>query len=129
MLLPECIKTRCVHGFTLAEILVAVTILAVGILGVLGTFSVSLRAGTQASRLETAAAIADRELELVVAAHKEITSDSGGSSGQYRYKVRVTELPQNLLLASVEVRWFERGRSETFRLSRVFVAPHDGERN
>ncbi len=53
------------NGFTLLEVLVAMTILSVGIVGVLGGFSLSISAGNRAMLLNEAVDIAQREFELL----------------------------------------------------------------
>ena len=111
---------RTSSGFTLTEALVSVTILAVGIIGVLGAFSLSLRAATTATRLEEAVDIAQRQLELASSSSRQNMQPGGGSSGRYSWRLKLTELPHGLALASIEVKWLERGQLQEFRLSQIF---------
>jgi len=56
-------RLSCEHGFTLAEILVAVLIISIGLIGVLTTFDASERSSQAAQRHEQALAVGQRELE------------------------------------------------------------------
>lgn len=111
---------RNTRVFTLIEVLVAMTILAVGILGVLGAFSVSMRAASRASRLDEAVSIARKEIELAVTARADELAPKSGSSGLYAWQLTFVRKPHNLLRASMEIKWTERGQTRTFKLSQVF---------
>ena len=113
---------RCPRqGFTLLEILVAMTVLSVGIVGVLGTFTLSLRTGLQASRIGQATEIAQRQMELA-SAGLDAALDQTGSKGAYTWQMKQTDLPEGLKVVSVAVNWLERGRTQTFTLSQIVVA-------
>jgi type II secretory pathway pseudopilin PulG len=57
-------RTRDESGFGLIELLMAMVMLNVGILAVVAAFSSGNRALARASRISTAAALADKQLEL-----------------------------------------------------------------
>lgn len=114
---------RAGFGFTLAEVIVALTIFAVGIVGVLASFSQSMRVGSRAARLDEAIEIAESRLELVTAAVEGTPESSTGSCGRYAWRATFAEKPHGLIQASVEVRWWERGIMEKFVLSQCFL-PH-----
>jgi type II secretory pathway pseudopilin PulG len=57
-------RLRSTDGFSILELLMALTILNVGILAILGAFSASAVSIKQASRVSTAAALADAQMEL-----------------------------------------------------------------
>ena len=124
MLRNELTKSAYAYrGFTLLEILVSATIFAVGILGTIRALTTSLRAGTRASRTRAAVAIARKQIEKV---ENDIQKDSQprkGSTGPYSWTLEFTEKPNNLILASVQVKWFTQGREEEFRLSQIFLPP------
>ncbi len=111
------------RGFTLIEVLVSVSILSFGIIGVLEAFSLSLRAGSRAAHLGEAVDVAQRELELTAVA----TASGGdlmpqtGKSGRYNWELKLREIQHGLTLATVEVKWLERGKHDTFKLSRVLL--------
>jgi prepilin-type N-terminal cleavage/methylation domain-containing protein len=50
-------------GFGLIELLIAMTVLSVGILALFAMFEAGIRSATRASRVTTAGALADREME------------------------------------------------------------------
>lgn len=108
-------------AFTLIEVLVATTILAGGIIGVVGAFSLSDRAASRACRLRGAAEVAQRVLASAVAANAEKLQPASGSSGRFAWKLIYSDKPHDLMLASVSVTWLDRGRTETFELSRIFL--------
>lgn len=116
---------RAPEGFTLLEILVAVMILSVGIVGALGVFTLSLRTGTQASRLGRATEIAQRELALASAAPGAAMGQTG-SQGAYTWQTKQVDLPEGLIALSVAVKWSRRGRPQTFALSQI-ITPGDQE--
>jgi prepilin-type N-terminal cleavage/methylation domain-containing protein len=110
-------------GFTLVEVLVATTILAVGIVGVMNGFSQSMRAGSKASRLEGAMDIAQKQISLAEASCREDLTPLAGSLGQYSWQMTVTDKPYGLVLVSVEVTWLQESQAQSFVLSEVIV-PH-----
>ena len=107
-------------GFSLVEVLVAMTILAGGIVAVLSAFSLSMRTANDATRLEGAAALAEWQLETAIQLPAERLLGSSGSSSTYQWKVSFSPKPQNLVVARAVVEWFEQGRRRQFRLARVF---------
>jgi prepilin-type N-terminal cleavage/methylation domain-containing protein len=54
---------RCEAGFGLVELLIAMTVLAIGILAIFAMFESGVRSIARASSVTTAAALADREME------------------------------------------------------------------
>lgn len=105
-------------GFTLVEVLIALTILSVSVLGIIQSISVCSHNATKALRLTEATGIARREMALAVLA-KGSGSPATGGDGVFQWKVETSEKAENLLLISVAVTWQERGRPQVFRLSRM----------
>lgn len=103
------------------EVLVALTILAVGILGVMAAFSLGTRTSSHNVRLAEAVAIAQRELELAVIVPTDSLTSSKGASEPYTWTVNYAQKMHGLVFASVAVCWTERGQGQVFRLSRIFL--------
>lgn len=107
-------------GFSLIEVLVAMAILATGILGVLSAFSLAGRTGDRAFRLEQAALLAERELELAM--HQPSDQQPlTGSEPPYTWRLEYMPRPHELTAVRIEVAWLGRGQAQTFELERVFV--------
>ncbi|HET6429934.1 MAG TPA: type II secretion system protein [Phycisphaerae bacterium] len=104
-------------GFTLIEVLVALTIFSVGILAVLSAFSRSFQAGSEAARLEGAADLAEQKLHLAGIAGGE--ASPRGESGRYRWEAKLRSKPLGLTCAVVEVTWLEQGVTQRFRMEKL----------
>ncbi len=120
----ECSRTeiKC-NGFTLIEVLVSVSILTIGIIGVLEAFSLSLRAGSRAAHLGEAVSVAQREIELiaVASASGDNLTPQTGRSGRYEWNLKLREIQHGLTLVTMDVKWLERGKHETFKLSQILL--------
>jgi type II secretory pathway component PulJ len=108
-------------GYTLLEAVVAMTVLAAGIVEVVAGFSVCRRAASRCRRLDQVVSIARKELDRAVLAPPEQRVPRQGRDGQFRWVLAYTERPHGLLTASVEVSWMEVGEPQSYRLSRVFM--------
>jgi general secretion pathway protein I len=123
-------------GFTLLEVMVALSILALGLVTVLELFAGSLRLGTKASQYTRAVIHAQNEMDRLFA---QTTLTDGEESGElpegYSWRVRVQEIrppeesqtrlqPQrqnpmdffHLKEIEVSVSWQEDGKEQTFTL-------------
>lgn len=112
--------SRRAQAFTLLEVLVATTLLATGIVGVLATFSLSVRAASASEHLEDAVQLASVRLELAVATPADRLRPESGNAGRYAWDVAFTDKPEGLVLATIRVTWSESGRPQTFQLSQLF---------
>jgi len=108
-------------GFTLIEVLVALTILASGILGVLEAFSLCIQTSSHAYRLKEAADLARKELELATLEKPEISEIRSGTQGQYTWTMSFQDKECDLVLAGAVVNWSEKGQMQTFTLSRIIL--------
>ena len=114
-------------GFTLLEIVFALAILVIGIVGVLAIFPVGLRASKRSGDFTMAAILAQRQMETVRRTGYSPTFDntdyaSGGQpfpapDDHFRFSVVETATAiANLNQVTVEIYWLDRGavRSEQF---------------
>jgi len=84
---------RNARGFTLLEIMVALAILATGIVTVLELFGGSLRLGSKASQRTQAVIYAQNVMDRVLAKERlEDGEDSGEFPGGYRWQAQVQEV-------------------------------------
>jgi len=107
-------------GFTLMEVLVAMTILAVGIVGVVAALGQSVRAASSASHLEEAVEIAQNQLALAVRARADALAGGSGTTLRYRWSLGYAQKPHELSVASVTVEWLDHGQMQAYTLSQVF---------
>ena len=109
------------RAFTMVEVLVAMTILSIGMLVVSGSFSAASRAVARTRHMSGAAELAVGKLdEAATALPAEMTSASG-SEGRYQWQRWFENKPHNLIKALVRVTWLQQGRTETLLLSRVII--------
>ena len=109
------------YGFTLIEVLVALTVLAAGIIGIMAALSLCTHKVSESLRLAEVATIAQSQMELAVIAPAGTLEAKAGSAGLYQWEVTFGEKPYGLVLALVVVKWTLRGEPKMFRLSRVFA--------
>ena len=106
---------------TLVEVIVALSILSGGIIGVAGTFSMCSRAGSLNLRLDQAAMIAERELRLAVATAGDGSRAFSGQSDLHKWNITFEDMSQGLIRAVVVVSWRQQGRDRDFTLSEIFL--------
>jgi type II secretory pathway pseudopilin PulG len=109
------------HGFTLVEAVVATSILAFGILGVIGGISLSTRTATAAMRQVEAAELAANQLELAIAAFSGAAQGLSGRQEPYRWRVDFQVKERELFLAEAAVEWDQLDRTEVLQLRRLFI--------
>ena len=113
--------TKTTAAMTLVEVIVALSILSGGIIALTGTFSLCSRSSSAALRLDEAASIAEREIELTVTATNGSQPASSGESGLYKWSITYDDLQHGLVRASVTVTWLQRGMTREYRLVRIFT--------
>ena len=115
------IARRRATGFTLAEVLVALTLLAVGIIGVLSAITLSQRATTTGMHRQHAALLAERVLAEAVAQPAAQLVPAEGEEGRFAWSLSFADRDHQLKLASVTIEWLDRGEAQTFELAQVFA--------
>ncbi|MCM8813561.1 MAG: prepilin-type N-terminal cleavage/methylation domain-containing protein [Candidatus Omnitrophica bacterium] len=110
-------KSVAVRGFTLMETIIAITVLAVGIVAMVSYFPISIDAARRSLDLTRAAFVAQNRMELIkAAAYANITNADGYATGgfvpdadypAYEYAVTVQQPggDPNLRDITVAVRW------------------------
>ncbi|MAE63534.1 MAG: hypothetical protein CMJ18_04620 [Phycisphaeraceae bacterium] len=109
------------RAFSLVEVIVAMTIFAVGFAGVITAVSMSVRRAGDTYRSDRAVEIARRVMTVVTATPAEQRAAHGGEEDRYRWSVDLDRRPHDLVAATVTVRWAERNDMRTFRLHEIFL--------
>lgn len=117
------------RGFTLIEIIMAMAIMAVGIIGVVRLLPVGLRASKSSEMMSRASFLAQEKMEeLKLAGFDELTKpnpsiDLEGEEGDYSWEAEVSEVELEGVTSSEDIRslsltvsWQEKGkpRSQKF---------------
>jgi len=117
------------RAFTLIEIIMAMAIMAVGIIGVVRLLPVGLRASKSSEMISKAAFLAQKQLEqLKLAGFDALIEDTPsvpleGEEGNYSWQAEISEVSLAGLMSSEDIRqltlivsWQQTGRtqSETF---------------
>ena len=119
-------KTCACRGFSLIEVLIALSILTVGILAIMGLFPTLFRLNENTWNTYVAQSLAQEKLNQLMEA-KTFISDTIYSSdtpprlpgtGGYRRWIGVADPAGNTMMQYlyVEVRWVEKGRIREVRL-------------
>lgn len=111
--------TRPARGFTLVEVLVALTIFSVGVLGVLAGLSLAGRAGGHGENFARAAAICEQQIQQAALPASPNLAAKRGSTDRYTWKLEYHRLPHGLARASVTVNWLQNGQPEELQLHRL----------
>lgn len=108
------------RAFLLLEAMLALTILSVGIIGLMGTILLSRRVGAESLWLAEATSLAQRQLEEAIAQPAQQMPTSNGASGRFSWTISLSDKAYDLKAVSVDIHWIARGSAHRFRLSRVF---------
>ena len=114
-------------AFSLVEILVALTILSVGIIGILGVFSLGVRAAGKSDRYKKAIELAENKLELAASPASWAVRDETQSQDGLEWTMVTQDAPKGLKLTSIQVEWTERGKSQAICLSRLYLPANSQE--
>jgi len=116
-------------GFSLLELIIAIAVLAIGLVGVLQIFPIGLRASQRAGMMTKAAILAQNKIEDVkLAGFDEITElppkiPIGGRDGDFEWAIKIedlslegVDLKSDMRKLTVTVTWPERNttRSKDF---------------
>jgi len=113
-------------GFTLIEIIMAMAILAVAVIGVVQLLPTGIRASRSSEMMSKAVFIAQEKTEELKLAGFDVISaenpaiDLEGESGDYAWEAEVSEVSLDGLISSDDVRqltmrisWQERGKTQS----------------
>ncbi len=125
---------RCHHGITLIEVLVSVTILSIGLIGVANCFTAAVLSNKKASRIALATAVAQSTIENMRGSGNleeidEALNDPALPEGRVSVQVSDYQPQWALRQVTVEVVWRGyRSRTESVRLETIVSrrAKHTG---
>jgi Tfp pilus assembly protein PilV len=106
---------------TLVEVLVALTVFAMGVLGLLGAIVLSSNVASRSERLDGAVALADTKLAQATCALANQIEAQHGQDNRYSYDLTFESRPGGLVMGKVTVQWLESGRVQKYTISRVFL--------
>lgn len=114
------------RGFSLLELIIAIAVLAVGLVGILRIFPVGLRASYRSGMITKAAFLGQNKLEEVkVAGFNAITElppkiTLSGTEGDFEWEIFIDEVDleglestDNIRKVTVNVSWPERSRTRS----------------
>ena len=97
------------------------TILSVGILGIVTAVTMGVRVSGGSARLDRATAIAQAELAVAVSERADQLVPGRGSEGLFRWERTYVERSEGLMQARVVVTWPQRGVGQRYELARLFL--------
>ena len=113
-------------GFSLLELIIAVGVLAIGLVGVLQIFPVGLRASQRAGMITRAAFLAQNKIEEVKMAGFDAITELppkialSGSEDDFEWEIFIDKIDQdglenddNIRKITVTVNWIERNRTRS----------------
>jgi prepilin-type N-terminal cleavage/methylation domain-containing protein len=114
-------------GFTLLEVMVAMVILGVGLLGIYSAIARSIQVNGNNKRLMAATEIAHKQLALgTMRLASEMVAESG-KTGLFSWETTFTSKSHGLMLVTVVVTWEQQGRLQTLSRSQVFYPVQEQE--
>ncbi|MBI1976205.1 MAG: prepilin-type N-terminal cleavage/methylation domain-containing protein [Candidatus Omnitrophica bacterium] len=112
-------KWRMENGFSLIEVILALAILILGLVGVILLFPVGLRASRQASVLSEETLVAQSRLEEIKTFGYEEIDVMEGAQGNFKWAISLEEVapegvvdPSGLRKAIVMVTWNQGGQEK-----------------
>ena len=124
---------RAAKGFSLAEMMAAVTIFGLGVLGTLEVFTVSLQSTSSSLNYTQAVMLAQSLMEETIAegdlSEGETTGDFGEGYPQHSWALEIVETDTSgLYQVTASVMWTERGKDKEFSLT-TLVGERSGGRS
>lgn len=117
------LMTNDEKGFSLLELIIAIGVLAIGLVGVLQIFPVGLRASQRAGTLTKAAFLAQNKMEEVKVAGFDAIIELppkfplSGTEGDFDWEIFIDEVnldgvesSDNIRKVTIRVMWIERSR-------------------
>lgn len=114
------------NGFSLLELIIAIGVLAIGLVGVLQIFPVGLRASQHAGMVTKAAFLAQNKIEEVKMAGFDAVAELppriplAGAEGDFEWAITIDKLnleglknSDNIRKVTVTVTWTERSRTRS----------------
>lgn len=119
------------QGFTLIEIVMALAVLVIGMVGILALFPVGFQASGRAADYTKAAIFAQEKMEEIKmkgfnSAESETEEDEGNKEGKFARRVTVADVPDYegyLKEIVVTVTWKQRGK-ENEKEFKTYVADY-----
>lgn len=103
-------------GFTLIELMVALVIVAVGVITLSGVQTRASRDVHATGRRTSALALAEERIEVARSAGYSNAVSANGTSGGMSWDTRVTTVDVELRSVTVTVTWNEAGTSQSVQL-------------
>ena len=117
-----------VHGgFSLVEVVVALTIFSGGIVAVAAGFSHASRHAVAAERRFQAALLAERRLHVARGEPGDRRGRTHAAGLAYSWRLETETVAPTLQRSRVEVSWEDAGRRERFHLERLQYVPGQEE--
>ncbi len=108
------------RGMTLVEVLVALTVLSVGILGLLGALLLGSNISARSEHLDAAVALANTKLEEALCTTADKLEAQQGQEDRFTYALAIENRSGGLMAAKMTVQWLEAGNVQEYTLSKVF---------
>jgi len=120
---PKAARPAREKGFTLVEVLIALTIFAYGILGVATMQIASMKGNTSAKDLTEASTLGSDQLEKLMLAPYGSISNGSRTTGIYgiTWNVQNDTPQQDTLTVIVNVSWTERGTQRRVSMCNVIA--------
>lgn len=114
------------RGFSLLELIIAIGVLAIGLVGVLQIFPVGLRASRHSGMITKAAFLAQNKMEEIKMQDFEEIADFSpeiplsGTDGDFDWEIFIDEVEldgvesdENIRKVSITISWLERNRKRS----------------